>query len=135
MRPQRGLSAKHLGNGLCAGGRGCVLANNDNAPVDLAPGNPRAYFSLAQAHEVAGDLSSAEQVYRSALKTMPDSIEIKVALAGIKERQKAFDEAMRLYEEVLQQQPDNAVANNACGCVCFCSSIKPFKSTFGIKLT
>ncbi|MFH1418788.1 MAG: sulfatase-like hydrolase/transferase [Planctomycetota bacterium] len=65
---------------------------------------------LGVAYAVRGDLEAAEAEYRHCLELRPDIVMVKVYLAGIKERQGYFQEAIQMYREILGQAPDDVLS-------------------------
>lgn len=80
--------------------------------VELNPDSSTVYNQLAQARVGAGDLDGAGQAFEAGLTQIPGDIRLLVGLAGVRERQQAYDEAIALYEKVLETQPDNAISTN-----------------------
>ncbi len=58
-------------------------------------------FSLSQ----LGKVPEAEQLYREAIKSAPDEARWLFLLADLLERQKRFEEAMALYEQIVKVRP------------------------------
>jgi tetratricopeptide (TPR) repeat protein len=80
--------------------------------VELNPAGSTVYSQLAQARVGAGNLDGAAQAFEAGLTQMPGDTRLLVGLAGVRERQQAYDEAIALYEKVLETQPDNAISTN-----------------------
>jgi Tfp pilus assembly protein PilF len=62
-----------------------------------------------------GKSDQALDAFREALKLDPDSVEARLGLAFIHDRQGAIDEAIEEYQRVLSLQPGNTVASNNLG--------------------
>ena len=57
-------------------------------------------------------MDKAAAVYTKALEDSPDESRYVLALAGIRERQQQYEEAIKLYEGLLASKPDNLLATN-----------------------
>ena len=57
-------------------------------------------------------MDKAAAVYTEALENSPDEPRYVLSLAGIRERQQQHEEAIKLYEGLLESKPDNLLATN-----------------------
>jgi Flp pilus assembly protein TadD len=72
----------------------------------IRPDDPIVRVNLGIALAALGDLNAATAEYLKALELNPGLIEAKLALAKALAQGQRFDEADRLYREVLKQQPN-----------------------------
>lgn len=92
---------------------GCTLARADEAPD--AADEIRAALHALQLAEVTADpegaqLRKIEEGYRQLLKSHPDSTEVRNAFASFQFDHGAPDEAMQLWRQTLEAEPDHAEA-------------------------
>ncbi len=80
------------------------------AAVRAEPGDGKAWYRLARAHEQAGDFDQAIENYRSAIDRMPNHGPSHAALANLLRRRGRIDEAVRCYERVLANNPYDSPA-------------------------
>ena len=71
-----------------------------------------AYRNLIGLHLLRGELDAAERAADGALEVLPENIDLKMLLATVYERQQRFDEAIAIYREQLQRNPDLDIAAN-----------------------
>jgi tetratricopeptide (TPR) repeat protein len=69
----------------------------------------------AELAALAGDFTTAEQAARRLIRFAPEATDGRLALAYVHLHGAEYDEAESLYREVLEVQPDNAVALNNLG--------------------
>jgi len=77
--------------------------------------NPRlktGYLSLASIYLRDKKLKEAEIILQNGLLEMPDNLALSINLALVVERQEDFDKAIKLYEKLLQVNPDIILAKN-----------------------
>lgn len=67
--------------------------------------NPAALNALGVAYSKLGNLPKAEKTLRTALKQQPNSIECKFNLAGVLVERDKFDDAINIYQDLLNSQP------------------------------
>jgi Flp pilus assembly protein TadD len=72
----------------------------------IRPDDPVVRVNLGIALAADGDLNAATAEFLKALELNPGLVEAKLALAKALARGQRFDEADRLYREVLKQQPN-----------------------------
>lgn len=83
------------------------------AQIEVAPdAAAQPYARLAAARMAQKDLDGAIEAYRMGLEQHPESPNLLIPLAGVYERKGDYDQAITLYEQVLETSPDNAVATN-----------------------
>jgi tetratricopeptide (TPR) repeat protein len=79
------------------------------------PGNVDAYVNLSQIYLQNKHYADAEKILRRAEDKKLDNDRLKFQLATIYERQKEFDRAESLLEQILKEDPRNASALNYIG--------------------
>ncbi|MEZ5401596.1 MAG: tetratricopeptide repeat protein [Bryobacteraceae bacterium] len=67
--------------------------------------NPRTLVALAGSYEQMRDYTLAAETYRRALDLAPDNDELKRALAQSLLLSEKFDEALKLYQELVEDEP------------------------------
>lgn len=82
------------------------------AAIDLAPEMPEAYQTLGLAQRLNFELEASETAYIRALELAPDSVISKRSLAEVKRAVGKPDEAVTLYRQVVEKDPNDAQANN-----------------------
>jgi tetratricopeptide (TPR) repeat protein len=78
--------------------------------VKEKPDDPVRLLNLGRAEMLKGDLASANTELLKALKGMPTSIPIRALLADINLLKRNHSEALRLADEILEREPENAGA-------------------------
>jgi tetratricopeptide (TPR) repeat protein len=59
-----------------------------------------------------GELDKAVDVYQKGITAAPDNPSLSLGLAGIHERQQRHDDAIAVYEKMLEKYPDNLLVIN-----------------------
>ena len=72
--------------------------------------NPRTLMALASSYEQVRDYRTAAQVYRRALELQPDNGRLKRALAQDLLFTEDYDEALKLYNQIVAEEPRDAQA-------------------------
>jgi tetratricopeptide (TPR) repeat protein len=98
-----------------------VLASRDpkaaeayvNQLVASDPNNPNVYFVQAQLAQQRGNLRQAGQAYEAVLARDANNVDALSALGGVRFRQRRYDTASNLYNQVLALDPNNRVAQVA----------------------
>jgi tetratricopeptide (TPR) repeat protein len=73
----------------------------------LDPANVRVYLHLALTHQQMGDLPQAELLFQHALGLAPDHALAASLFADFLMAQRRFDDARRLYDQLLDRRPDD----------------------------
>jgi len=73
--------------------------------AQLAPNSSRAHQLMGDSHQATGDLDKAQEEYRTALALQPGLSEVALELAEILRTQGRFEEALKLYLQVLERSP------------------------------
>lgn len=76
-----------------------------SALIASDPNLAAAYWLHARAHDGLDEHAEAEDAYRSALRLDPDSVEIRLGLAGLKRRNGDLVAAQRYYQEAWEADP------------------------------
>lgn len=80
--------------------------------VKNVPKREEAYVELAKAYMARNDIQSAERLLSEANKQLPDGISIKTTLAECKMKLKAFDQAIKIYEDLVEKYPSEVFFRN-----------------------
>ncbi len=83
-----------------------------NQVIQINPKLEISYSSLAAIYVRDRKLNDAERVLMDGLTEIPGNTALSVKLATVYELQAKFDEAINVYEELLQKNPDLIVAKN-----------------------
>jgi tetratricopeptide (TPR) repeat protein len=59
-----------------------------------------------------GGLDKAVDVYQQGITAAPEDLNLSLGLANIHERQQQYDDAIAVYEQLLEKKPDNVVVIN-----------------------
>jgi tetratricopeptide (TPR) repeat protein len=82
--------------------------------VELNKYIPESYVKLANYYKAVGDNNNVEATYKLAIETIKESMEsdtlVLDAYAEWLVGQKRYDEAIKIYEELIVKQPDNKAA-------------------------
>ncbi len=90
-----------------------AAADGFKAVVNLQPGNAIGYINLANLHLQAGHLAEADQTIAAGLAAVPDDFALRLTQAGAHEVSGRFEDAIKLYEQLLKERPNSDVlANN-----------------------
>lgn len=81
--------------------------------IERQPDNAGGYSALFSHYVSDGKLDEAEKIVRAGRAKVPDSLGLGLRLTGVLERKREFDEAIAVYEELLEQHPQALIlANN-----------------------
>ena len=80
--------------------------------LEVNPKSAIVYSQLAAARIGQDNPAGAVTAYEDGLKILPDDPQLLLGLAGMHERQKDYDQALKVYEQVLTSNPDNLIAVN-----------------------
>lgn len=80
--------------------------------IDVKPDWLKGYANLAGLKNDMGDTQSAIEIFRKGIAAIPENDYLKVLLAAYLESLSREEEAIQLYEEVVESHPDNLVALN-----------------------
>jgi tetratricopeptide (TPR) repeat protein len=75
--------------------------------VQLNPGEPLNYFTLARLREEAGNTVGAEAVLLRAREALPDDPRVDLQLAGYYNRRGEFEKAMEALRVIARKEPNN----------------------------
>ncbi len=82
-----------------------------NNTINVVPSEkPETLFNKGIAYLTSGDYASAEKCFRRALALTPESLETQLNLGYVLDFQGCSEEALRIYEAVLEVAPENAKA-------------------------
>ncbi len=112
--PLSGQPSLALARTALASGAADLALNASTMILSRDPGNAAAHLVQADALTALGRVQEAQAGYLAALALQPDSIEARIGLGRIALASDAAA-AERLFLEVLQQEPRNAVALNNLG--------------------
>ncbi len=73
--------------------------------AQLAPDSGRVHQLTGDSYQAAGSLGKAQEEYRTALAIQPDLTEVALELAEISRTQGRFEEALKLYQQILERAP------------------------------
>jgi len=73
--------------------------------AQLAPDSGRAHQLMGDSYQAAGELEKAQEEYRAALASQPDLRDAALELAEISRTQGRFEEALKLYLQILERTP------------------------------
>ncbi|MFY9329061.1 MAG: tetratricopeptide repeat protein [Georgfuchsia sp.] len=83
------------------------------AVISQQPKSPVGYVGMANLHLRAGSNAEAEKVVAQGLAAVPGDFSLRMTQAGIYELSSRFEEAIKLYDELLKERPNSDVlANN-----------------------
>lgn len=77
--------------------------------------NAGLFVVMAQMHERSGNFAAAEEQYKRALETEPNSLDALLAFARMHDRQGNFDQADKLYRSAIEHHANDAAARNDYG--------------------
>jgi len=73
--------------------------------AQLAPNSGRVHQLMGDSYQAAGDLDKAQEEYRTALVLQPDLSDVALELAEISRTQGRFEDALKLYLQILERSP------------------------------
>ena len=73
--------------------------------AQLAPNSGRVHQLMGDSYQAAGDLDKAQEEYRTALVLQPDLSDVALGLAEISRTQGRFEDALKLYLQILERSP------------------------------
>ncbi len=74
--------------------------------------NTAFHTELGKLYNLIGDNESERNIYREGLKISPNNIGLMLSLASNLEKKQAFDQAIKLYENILSINPQHNVSKN-----------------------
>jgi tetratricopeptide (TPR) repeat protein len=80
--------------------------------LEALPGNKVIMWNLATHYQRAGDLDQAAETYQQGFTGESGEEHFGLGLAGIRESQKRFDDAIAIYENIIAKNPANMMAVN-----------------------
>ena len=80
--------------------------------IELSPSWPQPYGSLAKLLQTKGDLPGSISLYEQGLAAAPNDVGLMLYLAGTHERMKNHEKAIEIYERILENDSNNAIAAN-----------------------
>jgi len=80
--------------------------------TEVSPADPAGYSSLAGAYARAQRIDEADEVLSQGRKALPEALNLHLMHASVKELTGRIDEAISIYEEILQRHPNVDVAAN-----------------------
>lgn len=80
--------------------------------IETAPQRPMAYQQLAYLLLSKNDTSQAKDTVQLGLKTIPNSFDLKWTMAEIYQSVKDYQQALKIYEDLMNSNPDSLVALN-----------------------
>ena len=81
--------------------------------INLQPDNPLGYTNLANLHLQSKRLAEADQTIATGLAAVPNDFALRLTQAGAHEVAGRFEDAIKLYEQLLKERPNSDVlANN-----------------------
>ena len=83
-----------------------------NKVIEINPELDIGYRSLATLYRNNNDISNEQDAIERGLAAIPDSIILRMGLAFIYERQSEFNNAIAIYEAILELNPELLVAKN-----------------------
>ena len=83
-----------------------------NSAIKIDPKNPGGYKALAQYQAQNGKMNEAIQTLKDGLVQIPKDMDLRFVLASIYQGQNDIDGAIKLYEEMLADQPGSMIAAN-----------------------
>lgn len=106
----RNSAPVHLAFGECYNAQGNTVAaiNEFQSSIKIKPENPDAYLHIADIREARGDLELSISELRSGLELMPGNPELLNRVGDESLRLEKFDDAIKSYEQVLNNNPQFA---------------------------
>lgn len=89
-----------------------VAEKQFRSAIDGNPANAAGYLSMMNLHQQRKNDTAAIAALKEGLSAIPGDVSLSVALAGIHERRKEIDEAIKIYERVVAENPGANVAVN-----------------------
>jgi cellulose synthase operon protein C len=83
-----------------------------NSAIKIDPKNPGGYKALAQYQTQNGKMNEAVQTLKDGLVQIPKDMDLRFVLASIYQAQDDIDSAIKIYEEMLADQPGSMIAAN-----------------------
>ena len=80
--------------------------------IEIAPDSDIGYVRLASIYMRMGDLDKAEQTIKRGMSTIENQTTLKITMASLYENRQQFDDAIAIYESLLEKTPDLLVAKN-----------------------
>lgn len=92
---------------LAAAGNVVEAIDAYESALQMSPGNPEILFAIGNLALKSGMLPIAEQMFRLTCQLRPDSIEAATQLAIALKEQERPDEAIVIYQSILETRPDH----------------------------
>ena len=101
--------------------RGQILATDGDSKgaeqafrkvIEIDPKSPAGYRGLSSLYMMNKDPASAEAALKEGIQAVPDNNSIRLALGTIYEYQKRYDDAIDIYQEIVDDSPRQIVAIN-----------------------
>ena len=102
----------NLGQALLAAGHKKEAIGTYTSLINLQPNSPVAWYRLAWAQRVAGDLNSAQQSLQKALLISPNYLDAHVALAGLYIAKGQSDDALKETKAIQTAYPQSSTGYN-----------------------
>ncbi len=83
-----------------------------NALINEEPRVIQLRQKLAKIYTILGKPDKASSVYQQGLKVFPGNIRLSLALTSLYEQQEHYNEAIKIYEQLHDENPDLQVVNN-----------------------
>lgn len=85
------------------------------AAVELDPGNPEVIFNLGNAYLAAGENELAAKAFHRVFELDPQHLTAKTYWAELMMKEETFDEARKIWVQILEEKPDNLAAHRGLG--------------------
>lgn len=102
----------NLGQALLAAGRTNDAVDTYTSLTNLQPNSPQAWYRLAWAQRVAGDLNGAQQSLQKSLNLAPKYLDAQVAMAGLYLIMGRADSALEEARRIQQSYPKSSLGYN-----------------------
>ncbi len=80
--------------------------------IQAQPNNPIGYQELAAAQQQANQNEEAEKTINQGLLVAPNDFKLKLSKAGIFESAGRYEDAIKVYEQMLKDRPDSEIISN-----------------------
>lgn len=79
---------------------------------EIRPKSPIGYRSLTALHFRKGDYAASEKALLEGLAAIPENITLRISMAGLSEKRKDFEKAIKIYEKIVSNNPEVNIAVN-----------------------